>query len=147
MTASSRRPLFVAALIAGAVLTVAVVVAVALVAVSWLNSPRGAARTDLGTNLTERDIPRVEQLRLLNAHSPLPVPESAEDVRLRYQRFQDWFFEGTFTLPPADFDAFVRGLQPSATPGVYTGRQIGAYSGSVEVDATTRRVTVRHFST
>lgn len=97
-------------------------------------------------NITEQGVSRDEQLRYLNAFSPAPVPESATDVRLRYQRFQDSFFEASFTLPPADFAAYVGSLRPTSDPAVFIGKQIGSYTGSVTVDTTMYRVTLRHVS-
>lgn len=143
-TTTARRPWLIALALALMTLIITAILVVVLVALPWLNSPRGVARTDLGTNVTEHDLPRAEHLRLLNAHSPVPVPDSAMDVRLRYQRFQDSFFEGSFTLPQGDFDAYLRGLQPTANPTVFVGKEIGPYTGSVTIDAAARRVTVRH---
>lgn len=130
----------------GVCVFVLVGIVAALVVVPSLGGLRLSGGTDLGTNITERDIPYGEQMRYLNAFSPAPVPGSATDIRLRYQRFQDSFFEAAFTLPPADFAAYVRDLQPTADPAVFVGKQIGPYTGSVTVDAATGRVTLRHAS-
>ncbi len=140
------RPLIVALVLVGVALLFAAVVVTALfVPRIRLTPPIGGHGGD-DVNITERGLSRDEQMRYLNAFSPAPVPGSAADVRLRHQQFQDSFFEATFTLPPADFAAYVRGLQPTADPAVFVGKEIGPYTGSVTVDAATGRVTLRHVS-
>jgi hypothetical protein len=134
-----RRPRIVTLMLVGA----ALLITAAALLVILVRTP-SSVRDDV--NVTEQTVSRDEQLRYLNAFSPTPVPSSASDVRLRYQRFQDSFFEATFTLPPADFAAYVRGLQPTGDPAVFVGKQIGSYTGSVTVDAATGRVTLRHVS-
>jgi hypothetical protein len=106
-----------------------------------------------GTDLRETDLSRAEQLKLLNEFSPVPIPESASDVRLRYQRFQDWSFRATFTLPPGEYEAFVGQLRPEkpaegSPAGIsrYHGKVIGSWEGYVETDGAARHITIAHAS-
>ena len=103
-----------------------------------------------GTNVTERDLTRAEQLRLLDNYAPFPTPTEATDIRLRYQRFQDIFFDGSFALPPDQYDAYVRRLTPlgptvGVAPGAgYAGRVVGAYTSVVAPDPATYRIRITY---
>ena len=143
MRAVRRKHVVLAAIVA--VVPVAIV---AGLAVLWVGAqgPRGAHGLG-GTNVTERDLSPRDQRSLIDAFSPVPTPPEATDVRLRYQRFQDWYFEASFTLPPEQLARFVGQLQSSPEPDRYVGRQVGAYRGSVYVDPPSGRVTIRHVST
>ena len=107
-----------------------------------------------GTRLTERDLSRTEQIKLIDAHSPVPTPPEATDIRLTYQRFQDWRFRAEFRLPAGALERYVARLKPAPRNGVaavpgrvrYRGRRIGAFEGSVAVEPGTRTVTVTHVS-
>jgi hypothetical protein len=99
-----------------------------------------------GTDITERDISRQRQLELINEFAPAPVPDDAADIRLRYQRFQDWRFEASFSLRAEQLEGFVGGLQPGPGPGVYVGKQIGPHVGTVRADRASGRVVVIHTS-
>lgn len=99
-----------------------------------------------GTNVTERDLSPEDQRALIDAFSPVPIPPEASGIRLKYQRFQDWYFEASFDVPPEQLAAFVGGLEPTPTRDRYVGKRIGPHVGVVLVDAATGRVTVRHVS-
>ncbi|MCP3143002.1 hypothetical protein [Pyxidicoccus xibeiensis] len=103
----------------------------------------------LGTDKAESDFSPEAQRRLLDTFSPVPVPASATDVRIRYQGFQDWHLDLSFTLPPEDFDAYVAQLTPSqGPPDTYEGRTrladggFAADASSITVDRASRRVTL-----
>ncbi|WP_163991039.1 hypothetical protein [Pyxidicoccus caerfyrddinensis] len=107
----------------------------------------------LGTDKDERDFSVAEQRRLFDTFFPVPVPPSAADVRIRYEGFQDWHLELSFTLPPGDFESFVSQLTPHPDqPGVYAGRiRLGdggflANASSITVDTVARRVTLTAFT-
>lgn len=106
-----------------------------------------------GQSVSERDLSRAEQLALIDQFSPLPTPQDASDVRIRYQRFQDWSFEASFTLAPEALEQYVSALRPApqqspATNGRqrYAGKQVGAFLGWIEVDPASGRVWVHHTS-
>ena len=107
-----------------------------------------------GTDLTEKNLSRTQQLELLNQMSPVPVPLSASDIHIKYESFQDWHFEGSFTLSPADFTGYVGQLQPRVdNSGVFEGRLTNsdggrfAASSSVRVDHATFRIWIVAFTT
>jgi hypothetical protein len=107
----------------------------------------------LGTEKDERDFSAPEQRKLFDTFFPVPVPPSAADVRIRYEGFQDWHLELSFTLPPEDFEPFVAQLTPNPDqPGAYAGRtQLGdggflANASSIAVDPAARRVTLTAFT-
>ncbi|MFP2925079.1 hypothetical protein ACLESO_07655 [Pyxidicoccus sp. 3LG] len=102
-----------------------------------------------GTDKDEGDFSPAEQRRLLDKFSPVPVPASATDVRIRYQQFQDWSLRMSFTLPPGDFESYVAGLTSSAQqPGQYACRtRLGdggfvADACTLTVDPAARRVSL-----
>lgn len=103
-----------------------------------------------GTNITERDLTRAAQLRLLDDYAPFPTPTEAADIRLRYQRFQDISFDGSFALPPDQYDAYVRRLTPlgptvGVAPGTgYAGKIVGAYTSVVTPDPATNRIRITY---
>lgn len=105
-----------------------------------------------GTNVTERDLSPEEQFRLLNQFAPIPIPASATDIRIRYQRFQDIFLDASFMLPPADYDAYVQQLQPlsghlvgvSSNAGQYQGRIVGNYTSIIIPDPATHRIAISY---
>lgn len=99
-----------------------------------------------GTDVRETDLTRPKQLQALQTYSPAPVPTSASDVRLQYTRFQDSHFEGSFTLPAPDFDAYTRALVPASERDTYVGQKVGRYTGAVRLDRAARRVTLVHTS-
>ena len=106
-----------------------------------------------GTDVTEKNLSHNEQVKMINTYSPVPVSGEASDIRLRYHQFQDWYFEASFTLPPAEFEDYVgklRPLEPSADPSPgprrYHGTKIASWEGVVTVDSTLRRITVVHAS-
>lgn len=107
----------------------------------------------LGTDKDEGDFSAAEQRRLLDTFFPVPVPASATDLRIRYEGFQDWHLELAFTLPPAEFDAYVAQLTAHPEqPGAYAGRtRLGdggfvADASAITVDTAARRVTLKAFT-
>jgi hypothetical protein len=107
----------------------------------------------LGTDKDEDDFSAQEQRKLLDTFFPVPVPPSATDLRIRYQGFQDWHLDISFTLPPGDFEAFVAQLTPHPDqPGAYAGRTQLADGGfvanasSITVDPQARRVKLAAFT-
>ena len=107
----------------------------------------------LGMEKDERDFSAAEQRKLFDTFFPVPVPESATDVRIHYQGFQDWHLDISFTLPPGDYEAFVAQLTPHPQEsGVYAGRIHLADGGflanasSITVDPETRRVKLSAFT-
>ncbi len=107
----------------------------------------------LGTEKDEDDFSAEQQRKLLETFFPVPVPPSATDLRIRYEAFQDWHLDISFTLPPEDFEAFVAQLTPApGQPGAYAGRtQLGdggfvANDNSITVEPTTRRVKLTAFT-
>jgi hypothetical protein len=127
---------------------IAVCVAAAISLWSFASSP------DLlrGTDLTEKDLSRARQIALVNEYSPLAIPASAGGIKIEYQRFQDWNFKATFTLPPRDFKSWTarlkrRKTQP-ASDGIlsYEGKRIGAFSGYVTAEPKPGRITIFHSS-
>ena len=106
-----------------------------------------------GQSVSERDLSRAEQLALIDQFSPVPTPQDASDVRIRYQRFQDWSFEASFILAPEALEQYVSALQPAPQAGPptsgrqrYVGKQVGAFVGWIEVDPASGRVWVHHTS-
>ena len=106
-----------------------------------------------GQSVSERDLSRDEQLALIDQFSPVPTPHDASDVRIRYQRFQDWSFEASFTLAPEALEQYVSALRPVAQPSSatngrqrYVGKQVGAFVGWIEIDRGSGRVWVHHTS-
>jgi nitrogen fixation-related uncharacterized protein len=107
----------------------------------------------LGTDKDEDDFSPEERRKLLDTFFPVPVPDSASDLRIRYQSFQDWHLDVSFTLPPGDFDAYVARLTPQPEPpGGYEGRtRLGdggfvANASTITVDPATRRVKLTAFT-
>ncbi len=136
-------------------LLILIVIACAMLAVVTRPHERGRAVTDHfglgGTDVTERDLSLAEQVMLLDRFAPTPTPESATAIRLHYQRFQDIFFEGSFTLAPSAYDAYVRQLQPlgptvgvASAMGKYRGVIIGNYTSIIVPDPATYRITVSY---
>lgn len=106
-----------------------------------------------GTDKDEDDYSPREQRRLLDTFSPVPVPPSATGLRIRYQGFQDWHMDISFTLPPGDFEAYVAQLTPhEQEPGAYAGRtRLGdggfvADASAIRVDPAARRVKITAFT-
>ena len=133
-----------------AVLTVIVITAAACV---WAVVRLAGADPLNGQSIGERDLSRSEQLALIDQFSPVPTPPDASDIRLRYQRFQDWSFDASFTLPPETLEPYTSALQPdprrdTGATGThrYLGRQIGAFVGWIDVDPGSGRVWVHHTS-
>ena len=105
-----------------------------------------------GDDLTEKDLSRARQIALMNSYSPLAIPASASDIKIEYQRFQDWNFKAAFTLPPRDFKIWTARLKPQgqvaggAKPRFYKGKTIGVWTGTVMAEPSGRRVTITHSS-
>ncbi len=103
-----------------------------------------------GTDVTERDLSLAEQMRLLNEFAPISVPSGATNIRLRYQRFQDIYFEASFVLEPAEYGDYMRQLVPfpstlgPAPPTAYKGVTIGSYSSVVVTDPSSYRITISY---
>jgi hypothetical protein len=113
----------------------------------------GGAESLGGQSIDERDLSRSEQLALIDQFSPVPTPRDATDIRLRYQRFQDWSFEASFTLSPEALEQYTSALQPAARTNTgasgthrYLGKRIGAFVGWIDVDRASFRVWVHHTS-
>ncbi len=146
-TPRSMKRHIVIALVAGAV-GVAACIAAATAFRSFANSPEPLR----GTDLTEKDLSRAQQIALIRGFSPLAIPASASDFKIEYQRFQDWHFKATFTLPPRDFKSWTARLKPQgkvalgAKPRFYKGKTIGAWTGSIVAEPSARRVTITHSS-
>ena len=106
-----------------------------------------------GTDVTGDGLTREAQISMIDQFAPIPTPNEARDIALRYRRFQDWQFEASFVLPPPALDTYVGQLGPRLpdAPGqegweLYTGKRIGPHAGSVRVQRTTGRVVVYHAS-
>lgn len=105
-----------------------------------------------GTDVTERDLSPDLQVRLINSYAPIPVPSEATDIRLHYQRFQDIFLDASFSLPPAQYDDYVRQLTPlpptvGVAPGTaYRGVTVGSYTSVVVPNPATRRITISYIA-
>lgn len=106
-----------------------------------------------GTDVSEQDLSRDEQVSMIDEFAPIPTPVEASDIRLRYRRFQDWMFEASFVLPPGALDGYVSRLGPPLpdSPGLdgwerYEGKHIGPHTGGVRVQRATGQVVVHHAS-
>ncbi len=106
-----------------------------------------------GTDVTGEGLTREAQISMIDQFAPIPTPNEASDIALRYRRFQDWQFEASFVLPPPALDAYVGqlGQRLADAPGQdgwerYAGKQIGPHAGSVRVQRATGRVVVYHAS-
>ncbi|NMO19613.1 hypothetical protein HPC49_12535 [Pyxidicoccus fallax] len=107
----------------------------------------------LGTDKDTDDFTPQQQRRLLDKHFPVQVPPSATDLRIRYQAFQDWRLDISFTLPPGDFEAYVAELPlHPQEPGSYAGRLVLGDGGfvadasTITVDPEARRVKLHAFT-
>ena len=134
---------------------VAIVLALVLVPVLF-----GAARLVMesgsglgGTDVTGEGLSREAQISMIDQFAPIPTPNEASDIALRYRRFQDWQFEASFVLPPPALDRYVGQLGPRLPSStgqdgweLYAGKQIGPHAGSVRIQRTTGRVVVYHSS-
>lgn len=131
-----------------------VIVAASFLLVALTRPDNGKQHVDQlglgGTDVTERDLSPAEQVQLLNMYAPVPVPTGATDIRLKYQRFQDIFFEGSFAVPPAQYDDYVRQLKPlgptvGVAPGsAYAGVIVGNYTSIVVPDPAAYRITISY---
>jgi len=113
----------------------------------------GGADSLDGQSISERDLSRSEQLAFIDQFSPVPTPHDASDIRLRYQRFQDWSFEAAFTLSPEALAQYTSVLQPDdhADTGAsgtqrFLGKRIGAFVGWIEINRGSGLVRVHHTS-
>ena len=106
-----------------------------------------------GTDVTGDGLTREAQISMIDQFAPIPTPNEASDIALRYRRFQDWQFEASFVLPAPALDTYVGqlGQRLPDAPGQegwerYEGKRIGPHAGSVRVQRTTGRVVVYHAS-